>query len=408
MEQTSMTSILGFGPIERLFLFAFLLSILLGWVARRSDFCTLGSIADIMKGHDSGRLRMYLFAIAVAIFGAAMLEFFQLVSFNDTSPHYRMAEFQWAGYLVGGLLFGFGMTLSNGCAMKTVVNLGSGNLKSVATLTGIGISTALMLHSELFYTFLAFFRADALSINLIEHGILQQDLGSLLTAATGLEVQNTRFSVALLIVTALVAFVLSSKDFYLRSRNWLGGFMVGFLIVLAFYLSGGPLGEAAMEASDFLERPQNGIGMQSFTFVRPAGDLAYLLTSPQWNLMTFGVIAFLGVVAGAALINIFARSFHWQWFSSWRESIRYFAGGILLGIGGMLGMGCAIGQGIAGTSTLALGSFLNFAMLLLGVYIGIRTQPRFLEQHQLPIECVCSVGVKMHAKGTSTESTIYR
>jgi len=141
---------------------------------------------------------------------------------------------------------------------------------------------------------------------------------------------------------------------------------------------------AAIEHSDFQDEPQNGMGVQSYTFIRPMGDLLYVATNPISYLITFGLVAFLGVGAGALLYSIITRKFQLEWFSSFGEAIRYAIGGILVGIGGILGMGCTLGQGIAGTSTLALGSFFDLGALILGAWIGIKLQQNFMSDHMVP------------------------
>ena len=78
------------------------------------------------------------------------------------------------------------------------------------------------------------------------------------------------------------------------------------------------------------------------------------------------------------------RRFKIIWFNSIGEALRYAVGGVMVGIGGILGMGCTLGQGIAGTSTLSLGSFLDLFALMLGAYIGIRMQKKFMSDHEVP------------------------
>ncbi len=372
-------------PISQLFILAFALSILFGAVARKTEFCPLGGIADIMQNGNSGRFRMYLLAIAVAMLGVALLEANALVDFDGTRPPYRMAQFRWPAYLVGGLLFGIGMTLCRGCGMKNMVNLGGGNLRSVVAILGMGSAAFLMLYVEGFFADYFLSWVMPLTPDLELSGLDHQDLGTLLSHWSGLEIATLRTAIALLIAGTLMILALRSSDFRERRDNAVGGLLIGLIIVSAFYLSGGPVGELAQESSDFMDQPQNGMGIQSYTFIRPMGDLLYVLSNPQWYLVTFGLVAFLGVGTGSLLFNLLSSSFRIEWFGSSREFIRYLAGGLLVGIGGILGMGCTLGQGIAGTSTLALGSFIDLGALILGAWIGIRMQRGFLEEHQAPV-----------------------
>ena len=220
--------------------------------------------------------------------------------------------------------------------------------------------------------------------DLAESGIAHQDLGSITSALAGGATHSWRMIIGLVLALVLIVVAFSSAHFRSRLDNIIGGLVTGLIIVGAFYLSGGPVGEAAMEASEFMDQPQNGMGIQSYTFIRPMGDLLYVLSNPLWYLVTFGLIMFLGVGAGSVLQSIVTRRFKVQWFGSAGEAGRYLAGGMLVGTGGIIGMGCTLGQGLAGTSTLALGSFINLLSLIVGAVIGIKLQIHFMDDHQVP------------------------
>ena len=371
-------------PISQLYLLAFLLSIVFGVVARKTDFCPLGGIADILHNGNSGRFRMYLFAIGIAIAGATLLEALSLVNLDSTRPPYRMSQFRWPGYVLGGFLFGIGMTLCRGCGMKNMLNLGSGNLKASIAILGMGLAAVLLLYVEGTFETLFLDWMMPMIPDLAESGIAHQDLGSITSALAGGATHSWRMIIGLVLALVLIVVAFSSAHFRNRPDNIIGGLVIGLIIVGAFYLSGGPVGEAAMEASEFMDQPQNGMGIQSYTFIRPMGDLLYVLSNPLWYLMTFGLIMFLGVGAGSVLQSIVTRRFKVQWFGSAGEAGRYLAGGILVGTGGIIGMGCTLGQGLAGTSTLALGSFINLLSLIVGAVIGIKLQIHFMDDHQVP------------------------
>lgn len=370
-------------PIQTLFFYAFVLSIGFGVVARKTAFCPLGGIADIMDNGNSGRFRMYLFAIGTAIFGATLLETLQIIDLDGTRPPYRMSQFRWPAYIVGGMFFGIGMTLCRGCGMKNMINLGSGNLKAIVAILGMGLAAVLMLYVEGFFSDYFLSWVLPMTPDLASAGLDHQDLGTLAASGLGLDVSTARTVIGLLLATALILYALRSADFMARKNNLIGGLLIGSAIVAAFYISGGPLGEIAQEHSDFQEQPQNGMGIQSYTFIRPMGDMLYVASNPLFYLVTFGLVAFLGVGSGSLIISLL-QGFHIQWFKSPQEFLRYAIGGIMVGIGGILGMGCTLGQGLAGTSTLALGSFLNLASLIFGAWIGIKMQQNFMDDHEVP------------------------
>jgi uncharacterized membrane protein YedE/YeeE len=370
--------------VNQWFLIAFVMSIFFGGIARKTQFCPLGGIADIMHSGNHGRFRMYFFAIGIAILGVTTLEALEIISVDSTRPPYRMSQFRWPGYVLGGFLFGLGMTMCRGCGMKNIINLGSGNMKAIIAILGMGSAAVLLLYVEGVFDDYFMSWMNPMIPDLAENGFDYQDLGTLAAATTGTDVATMRLIIGALLVLAFLGFAMNSTDFRNRLDNWIGGLLIGTIIVAAFYLSGGPLGETAQEASDFMDQPQNGMGVQSYTFIRPMGDLLYVISNPVWYLVTFGLVMFLGVGMGSIIISVITRQFSLQWFDSPQEGVRYLIGGVLVGIGGILGMGCTLGQGLAGTSTLALGSFLNLTSLIVGAIIGIKLQSTFMDDHEVP------------------------
>ncbi|HTY98450.1 MAG TPA: YeeE/YedE thiosulfate transporter family protein, partial [Rhodocyclaceae bacterium] len=113
----------------------FAVAAVMGAVVNRTNFCTMGAVSDWVNMGDSGRLRSWLLAIAVATGGLLLLEILGKAQLGEgTFPPYRTANFAWLRYLVGGALFGVGMTLGSGCGNKTLVRIGGGNLKSLVVL----------------------------------------------------------------------------------------------------------------------------------------------------------------------------------------------------------------------------------------------------------------------------------
>src|SRR5512136_932856 len=122
---------------------AFLLAVVFGAVANRVNFCTMGAIADIVNFGDWRRMRMWLLAIAVAIGGAAVLQGSGQINLAKTI--YTGTKVAWLSCIVGGFLFGFGMTIASGCGSKTLIRIGGGNLKSLVVLLCMGIAAYMTL-----------------------------------------------------------------------------------------------------------------------------------------------------------------------------------------------------------------------------------------------------------------------
>ncbi len=85
-------------------------------------------------------------------------------------------------------------------------------------------------------------------------------------------------------------------------------------------------------------------------------------------------MALFGIIAGSLLWSLISRSFRIEWFVNFKDFITHVIGAILMGFGGVLAMGCTIGQGITGTSTLAIGSFLALGAIILGSALTMKVQ----------------------------------
>ena len=110
---------------------AFAIALVMGAVVNKTNFCTMGAVSDLVNMGDTGRIRAWLFAIAVAVLGVALLEYGGLVEASSTFPPYRGGSLLLAENILGGLMFGIGMTLASGCGNKTLIPIGGGNIKSL-------------------------------------------------------------------------------------------------------------------------------------------------------------------------------------------------------------------------------------------------------------------------------------
>jgi uncharacterized membrane protein YedE/YeeE len=360
---------------------AFGLALVLGAVMARTNFCTLGAVSDWVNMGDTGRLRAWWLAIAVAIAGLAGLEAAGIARLpGDTLPPYRTAEFAWLRYLLGGLMFGVGMTLASGCPTRTLLRIGGGNLKSVIVFLALGAVVYLMLATPIFnLAFMSWIRP--LSLDLSRLGVAGQDLGALATRLTGADLAIARGVAGAAIALLVLVLVFRSREFRGDFDNILGGVAVGLAVAAGWAITAGPLGAEWREYAAFaLERPIR-VAAQSLTFVSPIGDtLRYLAQPTRWTLLTFGVMTVLGVTAGSFLYAIASRNFRLEWFASWRDFVNHLVGAVLMGFGGFLAMGCTVGQGVTGASTLALGSYLALGSMMLGAAITMKVQYYLLDE----------------------------
>ena len=354
----------------------FAIAVVMGAVTSKTNFCAMGAVSDWVNIGDTGRMRAWVFAMAVALAGVVALEAAGTVSLSgDTFPPYRTSSFAWIRYLVGGLMFGIGMTLGSGCGNKTLVRIGSGNLKSLVVLAVGAVCAYLMMwtpvYEKLFHPWIA-----ATTINLQAHGVASQELGTVIAGMAGMG-QSRPFSlaVALAVVGGMLFFCFKSADFRTEHDHILGGAVVGIAIVAAWWLTAGPVGREWKDYADMATVVPSRVQAQSYTFISPMGDtLRYLLDPANLSLVNFGVVALAGVILGSSFWAIATGQFRVEWFASKGDFASHLVGAVLMGTGGVLSMGCTFGQAITGMSTLAVGSILTFLSIVIGAAATMKYQ----------------------------------
>jgi uncharacterized membrane protein YedE/YeeE len=360
---------------HQVLLSVFAIAVVMGAIVNKTGFCTMGAVSDWVNIGDSGRMRAWLLSMAVAIAGVLILQASGAVRIGlDTFPPYRTPSFAWLRYLLGGLLFGIGMTLASGCGNKTLVRVGSGNLKSVVVLLVAAVFAYLMVWTSFYAAAFHSWMAPA-AIDLQRYGIRSQGLGDVAAGVVGGDGAKFQVIAGALVATAILAFVLASRDFRRSSDNLLGGIVVGLAVVAGWYVTGGALGVQWKEWAEFSPSPPSRVEVQSYTFISPMADLVRYLGSPaNLELVNFGLMALTGVLVGSFLYALASRTFRIEWFADWRDFARHAAGGALIGTGGVLAMGCTIGQAVTGVSTLAIGSFLTFVAIVAGAAATMKYQ----------------------------------
>jgi len=340
---------------------AFALAFVFGAVGNKTDFCTMGAVSDWVNMGDFNRMRMWLLAIGVAVLGANALQLAGVVDLSKSI--YQTPSFTWLSYIVGGFLFGVGMTLGSGCGSKTLIRIGAGNLKSVVVFVFLGIAAYMTLRG-----LFGAFRVDVLEkASLTLPG--GQDLPNLMAKATGVGKKTWVEILSLAVGGGLLAFVYSSRSFRSDFNYTLGGVVTGLVVVGGWYISG-HIGHA-MEDPNTLSEAFYGTNtgrMESFSFVSPmAFVLEYLMFwTDKSRIITYGIASAAGVILGSAAYALATRTFRWESFRDAADTGKHMFGGILMGFGGITALGCTVGQGISGFSTLALGSIMTFVAIVAG------------------------------------------
>jgi len=347
---------------------AFVLAFVFGAVAHRVSFCTMGAITDVVNFGDWRRMRMWLLAIAVAIAGATALQAAGLVDFAKTI--YTGAKVPWLSHVVGGFLFGFGMTLGSGCGSKTLIRVGAGNLKSLVVLLFLAVAAYMTLKGAF-----APWRANGLDPVRIDVGAPTSDLGTLATT-WGLG-SAAKLWLPFAIAFAVGAFCFANRDFRTTRELVVGGLVVGAVIVAGWYVSG-HLGYLAEDPATLEEKfvATNSGRMESYSFVAPVAYLLELLVlwTDSSRVLTFGIAGVLGMIAGSAAMALATRTFRWEGFGSVEDVANHIVGAIFMGFGGVTSLGCTIGQGLTGISTLAVGSVLTLGAIVVGSVAAVKYQ----------------------------------
>ena len=330
-------------------LLGLVLGIALGFAARHGRFCTLGAIEDTVFGRDTRRLRAWVLAAAIAIAGVSALELF--ADLDVSRSIYTGTRIEWGGAIVGGLLFGLGMALVGTCGFGTLLRLGGGDLKALLTFLVVAL-TAMMtmrgltgLARSRLLDPLSFFVADAAS----------QRLPDLL----GLGGSAAR--ILPFVIAAAIAVAACAHAGFLRSpRAVATGVAIGVIVVLGWWATG-------VAGFDPFESRR----VESFSFVGPLGEtLLYAMLASALQ-PDFPVGAVLGVVIGAFLAAKTTGQFRWEAPDDAREMKRHLLGAFLMGSGGVAALGCTIGQGVSGVSTLSIGSLIAIASILAGARFGL-------------------------------------
>lgn len=345
--------------------FALLLGGAFGAVARQTHFCTMGAVADIVTMGDWARMRMWVLAMAVAIAGFNAMVAMGWVEASKSI--YTSSRLLWLSMVAGGLMFGFGMVIASGCGSRNLVRLGGGNLKSLVVILVLAVSALATLKGI----------TASLRVATVDKVALMlpagQDVPTLLAWASGLPPRQLAGWMGVAFGVGLVAWVVSQPEGR-RADVWIGGVGIGAVIVALWWVSG--------SYAHLLEDPRtleeaflatNSHRMEALSAVSPLGyALEWLLYFSDASMtLTMGMVAMAGIAAGSLAVSLVRREFRWEGFSSANDTAHHLVGGALMGVGGVASLGCTIGQGLSGVSTLSVGSMLAVAAIVAGARLGL-------------------------------------
>ena len=327
------------------------IGLLYGAVGLLSGFCLMSSLRGWWAQGDSRLIRSYALALGVAIAVTQLLAAGGTVDLGKSI--YLQPSFSAPLMFFGGLLFGYGMVLSNGCGSRALVLLGRGNLRSFVVVVVLGIAAEMTLKGLLAPARVAMLQASQAAPKIIS-------LPALLSAS-GIGEAFARTLAASVLSGALIIFAFAHEAFR-RSRGQVAaGIAVGFLVAAGWYATG------YLGADDFNPTP-----VTSLTFIAPIAEALQYVMLSTGSTLNFGIATVGGVFAGSLVTALLTGRFHWEGYQSPRHMLRSAGGAALMGAGGVMAFGCSIGQGLTGLSTLALASFVAVAGILLGTAAGLR------------------------------------
>ena len=311
----------------------FVLSMAFGAIVQRTHFCTMGAVSDIVNMGDWTRMRMWGMAAGVAMIGFFGLSAAGLVDPSKTL--YASTRFIWLSALTGGVMFGFGMVLSSGCGSKTLARIGGGSLKSLVVFTVMGLA----------HTF-------------------------------GLSPSLAGLVAALIAGLTLITWALRGEGFRCFD-NLLAGLGIGLVVTAMWWVSAN-LGYVAEHPETLQETflATNSGKAEALSFVAPmAFTLDWVMFfSDRSKVLTLGIVSVFGVVAGSLVYAVMTKSFRWEGFRDAHDTGSHLLGAALMGVGGVCAMGCTVGQGLSGISTLSATSFVAVASIVTGCVAGLKYQ----------------------------------
>lgn len=338
---------------------AFVAAFVFGAIANRTHFCIMGAISDWVNMGSLTRMRTWMLAIGVAVLASQLMYLAGWFDIHDAI--YLTPSFGWLGYLAGGTIFGIGMTLGAGCGQRTLVRVGGGNLKSLVVLLVLAITAYMTLRGLL--APLRINAIDAVATDLTGAGFTNQGMPHLLAAWTGIGEAVLRWLFIVLIAGGAFFFAYRDRTFRGSFDNTLAGLAAGAVCAAAWVITG-------VAGNDDFEP----VALEGVSFIAPVGNALNYLMTYTGSTIGFGIATVGGVIAGSFVYAILSGTFRIETFTSRGDMINHLVAGVLMGFGGVLSLGCTVGQGITGISTLALGSVLTALSIVFGCALTLKVQ----------------------------------
>lgn len=359
-------------------LLGFAIALVFGFVGNKTHYCSMGAISDAVNMGAKGRLGSWFFAIGIAIFGAQFLFIRGLVDLNASV--YLSPDLYILSYVLGGVLFGIGMTLAAGCGQRNLVRLGGGNLKALVVVLVLGFTAYMTMRGLLAYVRLNWIYE--INADLTAQGVNDQSIFSYIGALFNLEDTTwIRKIGGFLVAFGFIFYAFKHREFRTSFNNVLAGLVIGGCVVAAWYVTG------FIGQDDF-----DPVTPQGMAFIGPTGNtLSYLMTFTGAEI-NFGIAVALGMITGSFIYAVISGNFRIETFSNKSEMVSHLIGAVLMGFGGVLSFGCTVGQGITGMSTLAIGSILTLVSIIFGSALTMKVQYHMMDEKRFVVALATALG----------------
>ncbi len=331
-----------------------MIGLVIGSVGRATRFCTFCAVRDVVKYGDALRAQSWAMTIAVALIGVQVLQITEFVDLSESI--YLSDSFGWAGAIIGGLIFGVGMALVGSCGFNLVIRSGAGDMKAIIAMLVMALSAYMAARG---ITGLA--RAvliEPLAVDLSDTG--GQGLPTIIGNLTGFDNTTLRPIISVVLAGSLIIWALQKTQVRHAIRFFAPAVAIGAMAVAGFAVTGN------LGVDDF--EPQ---AVQSVSYIMPTGNSVLYLLTFTGATINFGIALIGGTLLGAFLVAALKRDFAVQTFESPEETFRVLIGAFLMGLGGVIALGCTFGQGITGVATLSAGSFLATFAIIAGAGLTV-------------------------------------
>ena len=324
---------------EIVFIAFFGIAFIFGFFAQQKQFCFSGSLKDYIQIKSTKRAASVVMAMIVAIISTQI--FASIFDIDLSSSSYFKNNINYFAIILGGALFGAGMMIADGCSSRSLVKFAQGDSNALITLLFIAIFAYATTKGLLF-------------------GLLNPFITNPTLIQWSSYIGNSQMNIYVVLAVLFIILILLVKKFK-RIFTLIDGVLLGLLVSSAWYVTG-------VIGAESLERE---IALSSIAFVYPIGKTLELFTYYEVNELSFPITLVCGILIGTFIMSSLNKKYSFGCTANQNiNKVKYnIIGGSLMGIGGVLAIGCTVGQGLSGLSTLAFASFVAILSIFISGYI---------------------------------------